>query len=500
MISTPRAPTAPDKAARPAATPLPRLRLGLAGKLVLFVGVVLVTLSIGMSVLLLQVAKREAHESLGREGDAIASTLNHTFEVLVEQGTSGQMQRVAANSALLPDVREVTVVDSGGKVLASSDRSALGKPARSRYLLPFITRGGVLPEAHEEDSSLVIVRPLLGGKYLTNTDSGLVGAVEVVLDRRGMIDKAERKALGLLGVQLGGYALLSALLVLALRSIVVVPLYRLATAARRARAGERGVRTRIRTRDEIGVVSEAFDDMAREVQRTVATLEDRVKRRTAALAEEVDARTAALDQLAGAHAAATRANEELRRANEETERALGDATQAHAALEKAHADLHRTHEQLVAAMAERLRLAETVKAMSTPVLRIHRGVITMPLVGSIDERRAKQIEASLLAGIDRHDARRVILDMSGVPFVDVEVARALVRARRCAELLGARVSLVGMSGQVAMSVVRAGLDLSGLVTLADLESGLVHALGRMGLEIRPVERRRAESKRDRGEV
>jgi anti-anti-sigma regulatory factor/HAMP domain-containing protein len=496
MSATPQRATAstPDKAAPRPEPPLTSSRLGLAGKLVLLVGVLLVALSVGMSVLSLQVAKREARESLGREGDAIATTLNHTFEVLLEQGTNTPMQRVAANSALLPDVREVTVVDLGGNVLASSNRAALGKPSRSPYLMPLITRGDVLPETYEEEASLVIVRPLLGGKYKTNTDSGLVGAVEVVLDRRGMIDKAERKALGLLGVQLGGYALLSALLVLVLRQLVVGPLYRLATAARRHRAGERGVRTRIRTRDEIGIVSEAFDEMAREVQRTVATLEDRVKRRTAALAEEVDARTAALDELAEAHAETTRAHEELRRAHDETERALGDAMHANTALESAHADLHRAHEELVASMHERLRLAETVKALSTPVLRVHRGLIAMPLVGSIDAARAKQIETSLLAGIERHDARRVILDLSGVPIVDVEVARALVRARRCAELVGARVTLVGMSGQVAMSVVRAGLDLSGLVTLADLESGLVHALGRMGLEIRPAARRRARSK------
>jgi len=129
-------------------------------------------------------------------------------------------------------------------------------------------------------------------------------------------------------------------------------------------------------------------------------------------------------------------------------------------------------------------MAETITELSTPVMRVFSGVITMPLVGKIDEARAKQVETKLLAGIERHDATDVILDLSGVPDVDVDVARAIVRARRCAELVGARVTLVGLRADVAKSVVRSGVDLSGQTTLADLESAIARTLGRRGLEIR----------------
>jgi rsbT co-antagonist protein RsbR len=186
----------------------------------------------------------------------------------------------------------------------------------------------------------------------------------------------------------------------------------------------------------------------------------------------------------------SQANEELAQAKSDLEKALDDSLEVNEALARANEDIEIAHERLVSSMKERLRLAETIQELSTPVIRVHRGILTMPLVGSIDEARAGQIQEKLLAGIEQHDAHDVILDLSGVPVVDTDVARALVRARRCAELVGARVALVGMRGDVAKSVVRAGLDLSGMVTLANLEMAILRALGKAGLEIRPVQVRR----------
>ena len=52
--------------------------------------------------------------------------------------------------------------------------------------------------------------------------------------------------------------------------------------------------------------------------------------------------------------------------------------------------------------------------------------MVMPLIGGVDEARAAQIQASLLAGIERYEAREVILDLTGVPVVDAGVAALVV--------------------------------------------------------------------------
>ena len=508
----PKRPSSPGKPrgkkAPPRSVVREKPRLGLAGKLSLFVGVVLFGLLAVTSVLSLRVAERAAVVTLERQGDAIASTLNHSFEVLVNQGELTQLQRVAANTAFLPDVEHVTVVDAKGVILASTDRTALGKPTNSTRIREALGHDEYVAEVYHDEGKLVFVRPLFSGKYTTGTDSGIVGVIEVGLDRRAMQARANEKARLLLSIQLGAYLLLSILVALALRALVVKPLVELAAVARRAQAGDRGARMGRRSGDELGVVSEAFDAMAAEVEQTVATLEETVAARTRALAEEVRARTQALESLEAAHAEKSRANDELRAAKVALERALGDKSHANdelraaklhleAALDDslraneavalAHADLERTHGALVTSMAERLALAETIQELSTPVMRIYPGILTMPLVGRIDAARAKQIEAKLLAGIERHDAAEVLVDLSGVPYVDVEVARALVRAKRCGELVGARVSLVGLRADVARCVAQSGLDLTGLTTRADLEQGLLAALRRRGLTIRARE-------------
>jgi rsbT co-antagonist protein RsbR len=81
----------------------------------------------------------------------------------------------------------------------------------------------------------------------------------------------------------------------------------------------------------------------------------------------------------------------------------------------------------------------------------------------------------------------VVLDISGVPEVDADTAGHLVGAARAVELLGARPVLVGVSPAVAQAMVAGQVAFGRLTTLADLASGLEHALALIGKSI--VERR-----------
>jgi rsbT co-antagonist protein RsbR len=68
------------------------------------------------------------------------------------------------------------------------------------------------------------------------------------------------------------------------------------------------------------------------------------------------------------------------------------------------------------------------------------------------------------------------------------VAACLLRAARSAELLGASVTLVGITGRVAQSIIHLGVDLSGVQTRGDLQSGLIHALRKIGRGVRAARR------------
>ena len=317
------------------------IRWTLASKFVLSIGGLLIVLAIGTSILTFVQVRQVSLAELERQGNAIATTLNYAFEVLLDGGDVVHVQRIASNSAIIPNVRQVVVVDLDGKVLASNDRRSIGRPAESAVLREFLARRDFQPMTYQDNyDQLNILRALHSGKYESGTDSGYAGAIHLVLDQQETATQAYAAAFRLLGINLGSYLLLSMLIAFILHVLVVRPLYRLAAGAQSFRAGDRALRTRIRSQDEIGVVSVAFDEMAQEVETVLAGLESQVATRTAALEEQVTARTAALEDL-------TRAIAELEASTVERVRLAETAKAAEAA--------NRAKSDFLASMSHELR-------------------------------------------------------------------------------------------------------------------------------------------------
>jgi rsbT co-antagonist protein RsbR len=153
------------------------------------------------------------------------------------------------------------------------------------------------------------------------------------------------------------------------------------------------------------------------------------------------------------------------------------------------AELEQEIEERKRAQEESLRLQQEVvqaqqqaiQELSTPIIPVFEGVIVMPLIGSIDTLRARDVTRNLLAGIREHKAKVVILDITGVPIVDSGVAAYLNKTIQAARLKGARTIVTGVSDAVAETIVDLGLDWSGIETLGDLRTGLRAALRQPGL-------------------
>jgi PAS domain S-box-containing protein len=122
--------------------------------------------------------------------------------------------------------------------------------------------------------------------------------------------------------------------------------------------------------------------------------------------------------------------------------------------------------------------AAALAEISTPLIPISDNTVVMPLVGTIDSRRAQQVIEGLLVGIVETRAQVAILDITGVPVVDTQVANALLRAAQAVKLLGAQVVLTGIRPEVAQTLVGLGVDLTGIVTRSTLQSGIAFAFGR----------------------
>jgi PAS domain S-box-containing protein len=166
--------------------------------------------------------------------------------------------------------------------------------------------------------------------------------------------------------------------------------------------------------------------------------------------------------------------ETLERAYAEVEQQVRERT---AELEEEIAERERLQQEVINAQKQALQ------ELSTPIIPIMERIIVMPLVGSIDSARARDITRALLAGIRQQRAKVVILDITGVPLVDSGIAAYLNKTIQAARLKGAHTIVTGVSDAVAETIVDLGIDWSGVETLSDLQTGLRAALAEMGMRI-----------------
>ncbi|MFV9504509.1 MAG: PAS domain S-box protein [Oscillochloridaceae bacterium umkhey_bin13] len=120
----------------------------------------------------------------------------------------------------------------------------------------------------------------------------------------------------------------------------------------------------------------------------------------------------------------------------------------------------------------------TLEELSTPLIPITDTIVVMPLIGTIDSRRAQQVIETLLQGVGEARAEIAILDITGVSVVDTQVANTMIRAAQAVKLLGAQVMLTGIRPKVAQTLVGLGVDLSGIITRGSLQSGIALAMRR----------------------
>jgi rsbT co-antagonist protein RsbR len=127
--------------------------------------------------------------------------------------------------------------------------------------------------------------------------------------------------------------------------------------------------------------------------------------------------------------------------------------------------------------------ATAMLELSTPVIRLWEGIIAVPLVGTLDSARTQLVMERLLETLVTTGAEHAVLDITGVPTVDTEVAQHLLKTVSAVRLLGAECIISGIRPQVAQTIVALGIEFGDIATKATLADALVHALNRSGRKI-----------------
>ena len=117
-----------------------------------------------------------------------------------------------------------------------------------------------------------------------------------------------------------------------------------------------------------------------------------------------------------------------------------------------------------------------LQELSAPLIPVLEGITVMPLIGTIDTERAKQIMENLLTGVVKHRSEVVLIDITGVPVVDTMVAHHIIQAAEAVRLVGAKCMLCGIRPEIAQTIVDLGIDLNEVITKNTLKKGIEVAL------------------------
>lgn len=159
-----------------------------------------------------------------------------------------------------------------------------------------------------------------------------------------------------------------------------------------------------------------------------------------------------------------------------------------AVVEQRTKELRITIERLEQAQAVLQKQAETIQQLSIPIVQVWDGILLVSLIGHLDGQRAQHLIELLLESIRQRRARMVLLDVTGVTIVDTAVAGYLMRTVQAVKLLGAQTMLVGISPEIAQTLVTLEVDLGSMVAAADLQQGLQMAMAKIGLSVQSAKK------------
>ena len=100
------------------------------------------------------------------------------------------------------------------------------------------------------------------------------------------------------------------------------------------------------------------------------------------------------------------------------------------------------------------------------MVKLWEGVVAVPLVGTLDSARAQVVMERLLQTLVDTGSPYAIIDITGVPAVDTQVAQHILKTVVAARLMGAECIISGIRPQIAQTIVALGIEFGDIATKA----------------------------------
>lgn len=164
-----------------------------------------------------------------------------------------------------------------------------------------------------------------------------------------------------------------------------------------------------------------------------------------------------------------RINYSLEESRDSLEQQVAQRTQQ---LQQTLGELQQRNQEQAAYVAQIEQQRQTIRELSVPVLPVSRDTLVLPIVGTVENERLRDLQAIALGEIQRRRAQRLLLDVTGLSWFDNDVAAGLLRLIDAAQLLGAKVALIGVRPEVAQALVNLGIVFDNVAIYRDLQSAL----------------------------
>jgi rsbT co-antagonist protein RsbR len=133
------------------------------------------------------------------------------------------------------------------------------------------------------------------------------------------------------------------------------------------------------------------------------------------------------------------------------------------------------------------RSAMALRELSNPIIAVWGGILTLPVIGTVDTGRSSDMMDALLARVVSDQATHVIIDITAVEVLDTRTADHFIRMAKAVRLLGADCYLTGISPGVAQTMTSLGIDTAGVRTRRRVSDALAEAFGQLGLKVSKLE-------------
>ena len=126
---------------------------------------------------------------------------------------------------------------------------------------------------------------------------------------------------------------------------------------------------------------------------------------------------------------------------------------------------------------------QELRETATPITEIWDGVLTLPIIGTLDSSRTMLVMEALLNRIAKDHASAVVMDLTGVKNIDSQVSHHLIQMVRAVQLMGSEAIITGIRPEIARALISLNINMSDITTRASLSDGLKEAFRGMGIHV-----------------